>query len=168
MKIYKAYIFIALAMVSVGGQTSSSFDLEHNVIAGGGGRSSSPTFTLDGSVGQANAGSRSLSPSFVLRDGFWSFVPLAPTAANVSVSGRVLFSKLGGIPRAFVTITDPVTGLHFQTYSNSFGHYHFSELPAGRTYIVTVSHGRYQFAEPSQTITVTDDLEGLDFYSNIL
>lgn len=164
-KFHWAFFLVLSFAIATFSQTSPSFNLEHNVIAAGGGQSSSANFLLEGSVGQSNAGSRSLSASFILRDGFWSFVPLAPTAANVSVSGRVLVSKSRGISQAFVTITDPVTNLHFQTYSNHFGNFNFAGIPAGGTYIITVSHGRHLFDNPSQTVSVVDDVYDLHFYA---
>lgn len=147
------------------GQTSPSFDLRQNVIAGGGTRSTSSSFTLEGTIGQPQAGNQSISTSFLIRDGFWSFETLAPTSANVSVSGRVMRSKTQGIGNAFVTISDPTNNLHFQTFTGTFGYFNFAEVPAGSTYIVTVSHGRYHFSVPSQTITVGDNISGLVFYA---
>jgi WD40-like Beta Propeller Repeat/Carboxypeptidase regulatory-like domain len=95
----------------------------------------------------------SLSPFVVAQN-------LAPTAANVSISGRVSNSNGRGISRVRMTITNQNGEIRF-TSTNSFGFYRFAELSAGETYIIGASHKRYQFN--SQLITVSEDLEGIDF-----
>jgi Carboxypeptidase regulatory-like domain len=85
---------------------------------------------------------------------------LAPTASNVSISGRVTKPKGQGISRVRMSITDQNGEIRFAT-TNSFGFYRFAELSAGQTYIIGASHKRYQFN--SQVITVSEDLQGIDF-----
>ena len=126
-------------------QSSASFNMEQSVIAGGGEKSSSPSFTLEGTIGQPAAGHRSTSQTFRLLNGFWTFDQLIPTAANVSVSGKVIRPAGQGISLAMVTITDPETNLHKQARTNGFGIYMFSDLPAGKLYVIEVSHPRYRF-----------------------
>ncbi len=95
----------------------------------------------------------SLSPFVVARS-------LAPTAASVIVSGRVSASNGRGISRVRMSITDQNGEIRFAV-TNSFGFYRFTELSAGETYIIAASHKRYQFN--SQVITVSEDLQGIDF-----
>jgi Tol biopolymer transport system component len=95
----------------------------------------------------------SLSPFVVARS-------LAPTAANVIVSGRVSASNGRGISRVRMSITNQNGEIRF-TSTNSFGFYRFTELFAGETYIIGASHKRYQFN--SRVITVSEDLSGIDF-----
>ena len=69
---------VALAPVA-SAQASADFDLTWNLIAGGGGRSTSPEFVVNGSVGQPAAGPVS-GGEYVLSGGFWCGVAeTAPT-----------------------------------------------------------------------------------------
>jgi CSLREA domain-containing protein len=86
---------------------------------------------------------------------------LAPSAASVSVSGRVIAGK-GGVPNAVVTITN-MNGHSQSVRTTPFGAYRFDGLHAGQNYIVTVSAKQFQFG--SHAVTLTDDLADLDFYA---
>lgn len=90
-----------------------------------------------------------------------AFERLAPSAASVSVSGRVLAGK-GGVPNALVTITD-MSGQSQTVRTSSFGEYRFDGIQAGQSYFVTVSAKQFQFG--SHAVTLTDDLADLDFYA---
>ena len=85
---------------------------------------------------------------------------LAPTAASVSVSGRVLTPQGGGLTNATVVLTD-ASGNTRSARTSAFGYYRFDEIAAGQTCIVTVVSKRYQFTP--QVITVTEDLSELNF-----
>ena len=65
----------AVSNASSGG----SFNLDPNVIAGGGGSSTGGTFGLDGTIGQAATGGALTGGSFAINSGFW------PPAGNVVV-----------------------------------------------------------------------------------
>ena len=86
--------------------------------------------------------------------------PLAPTAANVSVSGRVLDLNGQGISGARVSMQNQ-EGQKVLAITSGFGYYSFADVPAGETYLVSVVHKRYVF--DSRTINVSDDLTGIDF-----
>ncbi len=91
--------------------------------------------------------------------GLWQIPVIAPTAANVSVSGRVSTTAGTGILRARVTMID---GDSVRTvFTNSFGYYRFDNVPSGRTYTVQVKAKRFTF-EP-RLLTPTDDVTGFDF-----
>lgn len=70
---------------------------------------------------------------------------LAPTAASVSVGGRVLTADGRGISRTQVSITDTAGNVR-SAITNPFGYYHFDEIPFGETYVLSVRHKRYQFS----------------------
>lgn len=89
-----------------------------------------------------------------------AFLGLAPTAANVSVSGRVLTANGNGIRNAIVVLTD-AHGTSQSARTSSFGYYAFSDVQAGETYIVSVNSKQFQFSP--RTINVSDELTGLDF-----
>lgn len=85
----------------------------------------------------------------------------APTSASVSVSGRILEPKGGGIARATVLMTDQ-EGITRSVRTNSFGVYNFEGVTAGKTYIINVFTKNYQFTP--QVIPVNENIIELDFY----
>ena len=85
---------------------------------------------------------------------------LAPTAASVPISGRVITSKGAGVRGASVVLTDDL-GNARTVLTSSFGNYSFEDVEAGRTYTVTVSSKRYLFSP--RIVTVGDAIEDLDF-----
>jgi parallel beta-helix repeat protein len=131
--------------------------------------------TTDGS---GNA-SFNFAPPFVLHSNFFvtatatdangntsefsqNFPTSGPTAASVTVSGRVLAADGRGISKAFVTMVD-INGNTRTTLTTPFGYYRFFDVPAGEVYIFTVSHKLHQFAPASQTLTINADEENLNF-----
>ncbi|MFN0139259.1 MAG: M36 family metallopeptidase [Pyrinomonadaceae bacterium] len=86
-----------------------------------------------------------------------------PTAAGVTVSGRVLTPDGRGLRNAIVTITDS-TGMTRTARSSSFGYYTFDGIEVGGTYVVSV--GSKQFTFTPRTITVNDAVTDLDFIGN--
>lgn len=95
----------------------------------------------------------SLSPFVVAEN-------LAPTAANVSVGGRVSTFNGSGISRARVSITNQNGETRFAT-TNTFGFYRFNDVPAGETYVIGAAHKSYQFN--SRVLTVSDEIRDADF-----
>jgi len=86
-----------------------------------------------------------------------------PTAAGVSIAGRVLTSEGRGIRGAVVTITGNslVTPINVLTGVN--GRYIIPGLTAGETYVVTVASRRFFFEAPSRVITINDNVTDADF-----
>ena len=97
----------------------------------------------------------SLSP-FVIAE------TLAPTAASVTVSGKVLTANGSGIRNARVIITDS-NGNSRQEITGSFGYYRFENINVGETYVVTVFSKRFSFSQSSQIISVNEDLSEVNF-----
>ncbi|MGI8640917.1 MAG: LamG-like jellyroll fold domain-containing protein [Pyrinomonadaceae bacterium] len=87
---------------------------------------------------------------------------LSPTAASVTVSGRVVTTKGRGIFRAQVSLTDS-GGETQRVYTNPFGYYRFEDVPAGETYILNIYHKHYQFENPTQVLNVNDEMENVNF-----
>jgi Carboxypeptidase regulatory-like domain len=87
---------------------------------------------------------------------------VVPTAASVSVGGRVIESNGNGIARARVTVT-ALNGASRYVSTNQFGYFRFDELSAGETYILTVNSRRYQFERSAQLITANDDFTEINF-----
>jgi len=85
---------------------------------------------------------------------------LLPTAASVSVGGRVVTSGGRGIRRAVVQLTDQ-SGDTRTAYTNSFGYFSFYDVRAGETYIISISSKNYSFA--TQVVSVNEELRELNF-----
>lgn len=85
-----------------------------------------------------------------------------PTAATVTIGGRVMTAAGKGISRATVSITDASGNTRTAT-TNRRGFYQFSDVPAGETYILTVKAKGYHFAQPSQVIFVSENLDEVNF-----
>ena len=83
-----------------------------------------------------------------------------PTAASVSISGRVLNSNGRGISKAIVSLING-NGETISAITNPFGYYRFTEIQAGETYVASVRHKRFTFTP--QVVTVLEDLAALDF-----
>ena len=78
-----------------------------------------------------------------------------PTAAPVTVSGRVVTQTGQGISNATVSLTDD-EGNTFSAVTGGSGNFSIAEVPSGATYILNVTHKRYRFT--SQVIGLSDDL----------
>lgn len=87
---------------------------------------------------------------------------LAPTAANVAVSGRVLNAGGKGIRGVRVVLTD-ARGASRAVVTNSFGFYSFDEIAAGQTVVVSVSAKKYAFAVETQILNVSENLTEVNF-----
>ena len=87
---------------------------------------------------------------------------VAPSAASVSVGGQVLTADGRGISKARISLGDS-NGNVRTALTNAFGYYRFDEVTAGETYIATVQSKRYQFSNPTQVVTVLDELSNVDF-----
>ena len=87
---------------------------------------------------------------------------IAPTAAGVSVGGRVTTASGRGIQNVRVTITgsdgEPRTVL-----TNALGYYSFTDVPAGETYIFSVSHKRYTFVQTRHVQTIVEEINDVNF-----
>lgn len=93
------------------------------------------------------------------------FSPGAPTAANVSISGRVTTASGRGIGNAHLFLTDS-SGVIITMITDSSGYYSFTDVPAGDTYIITVRGKRFTFSQPSQALNVSDDATEVNFIAD--
>ncbi len=87
-------------------------------------------------------------------------VVVGPTAAAVSVSGRVLAPSGRGLSGARVSLTD-ARGITQTAATNAFGYYRLSNVAAGQVAVISVISKRYAFT-PRVTM-VTDNLNDWDF-----
>ncbi|HKP70880.1 MAG TPA: carboxypeptidase-like regulatory domain-containing protein [Pyrinomonadaceae bacterium] len=82
------------------------------------------------------------------------------TAANVSISGRVITEDGRPISNALISVTEVATGDVFSARSTAFGFYKVDGMSAGNLYFVTVIHRRYGFE--SHLLSMQDSLEEFD------
>lgn len=87
---------------------------------------------------------------------------LVPSAATVTVSGRVATSDGQGITRAIITLTN-AAGVSRNVLTNQFGYYRIDEVAVGETYTVSANSRKYFFANSPRLVTVNDELTNLDF-----
>lgn len=86
--------------------------------------------------------------------------PIAPTAANVEVSGRVLNQNGQGLSGARVSMTN-TGGATINAVTNAFGYYRFTGVAAGQEYVIAATHKLYAYRP--RLISVTDTLTDIDF-----
>jgi hypothetical protein len=157
--------FIFLLSYNSLGQTGGTFDLSHNVIAGGGGSQSiGGSFTLSGTAGQPSAGTFSIGGSLNLRGGFWAFDANTPTASTVSIQGQI--KSVSGKPISDITVLliDIFTNTTRTTLTNEKGRYFFDELEVNHLYIVKVSENKlFTFTPESQMFELRDNLTDINF-----
>lgn len=82
-----------------------------------------------------------------------------PTAASVTISGRVTIPSGKGLARARVTLTDS-NGETRTALTNFFGYFYFADVSAGETYFFNVVSKSYSFSP--QSITVNEDISDLN------
>ncbi|MCY7348217.1 MAG: carboxypeptidase regulatory-like domain-containing protein [Pyrinomonadaceae bacterium] len=90
------------------------------------------------------------------------FMQFAPTAASASVGGRVRSANGKAISGARVSLTDS-SGITRSARTNFQGRYRFDGVPAGDTYIISVSHQLLQFVQNTQIQFITGDNFDIDF-----
>jgi hypothetical protein len=84
----------------------------------------------------------------------------SPTAANVSVSGRVLMPDGNGLRNAVVSMADQ-NGVTRTAISNSFGWYRFDNVESGQTYFMAVRAKKFSFS--TRLLNVSDEMTDVDF-----
>lgn len=153
----------------ISAQTGGNYAFTQSVVASGGGQQTAGgSFALDGTIGQSLAGTLSTAASgagnqYAVRGGFWATEALAPTAANVSVSGRVKIGKRGIIRRVRIILTDAFTGITRSTLTDQFGSYRFEELEAGHFYILEATSKNFVFTPASHSFPLLENLEEVNF-----
>ena len=156
---------ILFCLVSVAGAQVSSggdFTLEKTVISNGGGRMSDPTNTIviSATTGQSAAGAAKTGSPFSHPVGFWTSDLLLPTAAGVTVSGRLATHTGMPIANALLSMMLP-DGVIRTARTNTFGRFSFDDVAAGSTYVVSVSSRRYVFHTSPMVVEVMSDLSDL-------
>ncbi len=86
----------------------------------------------------------------------------SPTAAAVSVGGRVTTALGRGITNVRISLTDS-NGQVRTTTTTSFGYYHFEDVAAGETYIINARGKHYSFSQPLRVLSVNDETRDVNF-----
>jgi uncharacterized delta-60 repeat protein len=87
---------------------------------------------------------------------------LAPTAAEVSIGGRVTSSFGSGVGKVSVTLVNVQTGETNYALTNQLGYYNFSQRPIG-TYVISVSAKGRWFAPETMLINANADMTEQNF-----
>ncbi|HEX8247448.1 MAG TPA: Calx-beta domain-containing protein [Pyrinomonadaceae bacterium] len=87
---------------------------------------------------------------------------LGPSAASVSVGGRVSSASGSAIGQAVISMTCS-SGEIRVAITNPFGYYRFDSVPAGETYIFNAADKRYQFSQPVQVRTINEEIDDINF-----
>jgi uncharacterized repeat protein (TIGR01451 family) len=85
---------------------------------------------------------------------------LVPSAAAISVAGRVITPEGRGVGGARVEVIDSNGQIRI-ALTNPFGFYRVDGLTAGELYVFSVRHKNYAFAP--RVVNVSDAVENLDF-----
>ena len=161
---------IMLGAVAIAAQPSSGgqFSLQQTVIAGGGGESRDAVnvYKIEGTAGQDAAGTSSGSPFLAALGGFWAPTALAPTAANATISGRVTGLRGEPLRLAEVVVSGGTLTAPRVARTNQFGTFHLENLEVGQTYVISVAHRRYGFAQSSYVLTLMDSVADLVFQAS--
>ena len=153
-------VFASLSPDDGTAQSGGGFEITEAVIAAGGGSSSNGIFEIETTLAQPASGGPMNGAPFSVTSGFWTFTPLAPTAAQAVISGRVRSMDGNGINNA-VLYLQTALGEIYITRSSSFGYYMFEGIEIGQTVFITVEHKQFTF-EP-RSVMVVDSVSDFDF-----
>ncbi|HQZ83569.1 MAG TPA: SdrD B-like domain-containing protein [Pyrinomonadaceae bacterium] len=90
---------------------------------------------------------------------------LAPSAAPVSVTGRVSTANGNGIRNVRVTLTEESGAMHY-ALTSTFGYFTFENIESGQGVVLSVSAKRYTFSQPTRFISLDDNITDADWTAN--
>lgn len=152
-------VLLFLIIAQTAAQSGGNYTMTKFIIGTGGDTSSGGGFIVNGTIGQTATGGQMQGGGFSVYGGFWT-PEFTPTAATVTVSGRVFANGTNGLKGAAVVMSN-MNGQTQQTRTSLFGYFSFENVEVGQTYIFSVISNRYQFAP--QVVTVTDEINMLNF-----
>jgi hypothetical protein len=86
-----------------------------------------------------------------------------PTAAGVSISGRIRNSSGAGLSGVAVSLLDTQSGRTQTTVSGADGSYRFENVEVGGDYVITPRLERYTFSPGSKQVSLVEELTETDF-----
>lgn len=117
--------------------------------------------SLGYTVGEANA---SRTGTMTIAGQTFTVVQQAPTAASVTIGGRILTPEGRALRNALVTLTS-ANGESRTVLTSAFGHYRFSGVAVGETYVLGAASKSYQFAP--QAVLINEARDDLDLTANM-
>lgn len=93
---------------------------------------------------------------------FFLNLSLAPSAAEVSVGGRITDSSGNGVPRVRVSLTKS-SGEILTVTTNAFGYYKFEGVEVGQNYTLQANSKRYIFQNNPRILSITEELQNENF-----
>jgi hypothetical protein len=164
----KRIFLVLFTLTCVFAAYSQSTDGTHTIVKStttnnGGGTSSDGTLSVTGTIGQVDAVESLNDGQLKIFGGFWTIEPLAPTAANALISGRIKTANGRGIRNVVITLSDTSTGETRRILSSPFGYYRFQNVEVGKTYILEVNSKRFSFNPNNRVIAPSEDLTDEDF-----
>jgi subtilisin-like proprotein convertase family protein len=118
------------------------------------------TVRISDQAQQTNAAGTLDGWSLIVTPRAFTCTAFTPTAAGVSVSGRVLNADGYAIPKAVVTLSSS-SGTTRTAITNAFGYYRFDDVAAGQTYFMNAAAKRYRFE--ARVLNVGEEITGVDF-----
>ncbi|MDQ4123194.1 MAG: carboxypeptidase-like regulatory domain-containing protein [Acidobacteriota bacterium] len=88
-----------------------------------------------------------------------------PTAASVTVAGRVITAAGRGIRNVQVRLVDDM-GQVRTVLTGAFGYFRFADVPAGQTYTISVSAKKFTFTQPAQVLNLAGERDDINFFSD--
>lgn len=122
------------------------------------------SITLNLNTTGATAGARTLTitnPDGQQATGTLEVLP--PTAANASISGRVVSAQGRGIRGAVIRIQSADGTVNRVVMTNSMGYYTIPDIETGITYVISVASRRFSFDPASVVYTHQDQIADLNF-----
>lgn len=90
---------------------------------------------------------------------------LAPTAASISVSGRVTTAEKAGISNVRLLLTNQA-GETRSAVTNTFGYFNFADVPAGATYVLTTHSKKFTFGNGTLVLNLTESVNDIIFIAD--
>lgn len=169
--IMTAAVTTACCIVTTNAQVASNgnYSLNQTVIAAGGETSSDSTgsiYKIEGTLGQPIAGTLANAGVYSIRSGFWSPISLSPTAANGSISGRIVTRDGAGIRNVIVVLTGGGLFTPRTSRSGTFGNFTFEDVEVGHVYTLSVQSKKYGFPQDSQVLSLMDNVADIIFQAD--
>lgn len=92
-----------------------------------------------------------------------AFEVQSPTAANASISGKVVTMDGRGISNVWITVSGGSLSQPRTIRTSSFGYYNIPDLAAGEIYVIEIRSNRYSFTNPTRIISLTEEISEQNF-----
>lgn len=151
----------AAAQVATGG----TYTLDRAVLAAGGETSADggSLYKIEGTAGQTAAGVITNTGAYSIRGGFWSPNPVGPSAASVSIGGRVVDARGVGLRNITVILSGGNLLTPRTTLTSSLGYFTLDDVLVGETYFISVKNRKYSFQQPVQVVSLMDSISDIIF-----